>query len=79
MSGAAAQKASLAWLGRVTGGIGTKGVMTGAGMASGQAFLALVGSIGWGKSGISTAISLVSLSSKNKKISDTAIREAKEL
>lgn len=79
LSGAAAQKAALAWLGRATGGIATKGIITGAGMASGQAFLALAGPIGWGVSGASTAISLISLSSKNKKISKEAIEEAKDV
>lgn len=79
LSGAAAQKAAIAWLGRVTGGIATKGVITGAGMGAGQAFLALAGPIGWGVSGASTAVSLISLSSKNKKISKDAIEEAKEI
>lgn len=79
LSGAAAQKAALAWLGRVTGGIATKGVVAGAGMASGQAFLALAGPIGWGVSGASTAVSLISLSSKNKKLSKEAIEEAKKI
>ena len=79
LSGAAAQKAAVAWLGRVTGGIATKGIITGAGMGAGQAFLALAGPIGWGISGASTAVSLISLSSKNKKISKEAIEEAKEI
>lgn len=79
LSGAAAQKAAVAWLGRVTAGIATKGVVTGAGMAAGQAFLALAGPIGWSITGISTAASLLSLSSKNKKISKKAIDEAKEI
>lgn len=79
LSGAAAQKAAVAWLGRVTGGIATKGIITGAGMGAGQAFLALAGPIGWGVSGASTAVSLISLSSKNKKISKDAIEEAKEI
>ncbi|MBQ8241721.1 MAG: hypothetical protein IJZ38_12995 [Bacteroides sp.] len=79
LSGAAAQKAALAWIGRVTGGIATKGVVTGAGMLSGQAFLALAGPIGWGVSAASTTVSLVSLSSKNKKIANLAIEEAKEI
>ncbi len=79
LSGAAAQKAAVAWLGRVTGGIATKGIVTGAGMGAGQAFLALAGPIGWGVSGASTAVSLISLSSKNKKISKEAIEEAKEI
>ena len=79
LSGAAAQKAAVAWLGRVTGGIATKGIITGAGMGAGQAFLALAGPIGWGVSGASTAVSLISLSSKNKKISKETIEEAKEI
>lgn len=79
LSGAAAQKAALAWIGRVTGGIATKGVVTGAGMLSGQAFLALAGPIGWGVSAASTTVSLMSLSSKNKKIANQAIEEAKKI
>lgn len=79
LSGAAAQKAALAWIGRMTGGIATKGIVAGAGMASGQAFLALAGPIGWGVSAASTAVSLISLTSKNKKISDDAIQEAKKI
>ncbi len=77
--GAAAQKAALAWIGRMTGGIATKGVITGAGMASGEAFLALAGPIGWGVSAASTAVSLFSLTNKNKKISKEAIEEAKKI
>lgn len=79
LSGAAAQKAALAWIGRTTGGIATKGVVTGAGMASGQAFLALAGPIGWGVTAASTAVSLISFSSKNKKVSREAIDEAKKI
>lgn len=79
LSGAAAQKAALAWIGRVTGGIATKGIVTGAGMASGQAFLALAGPIGWGVSAASTAVSLISLSTKNKKVAQEAIDEAKTI
>lgn len=79
LSGAAAQKAALAWIGRVTGGIATKGVVAGAGMGAGQAFLALAGPIGWGVSGVSTAVSLISLSSKNKKIAKEIIEEAKAI
>lgn len=79
LSGAAAQKAALAWIGRVTGGIATKGVVTGAGMLSGQAFLALAGPIGWGVSAASTTVSLISLSSKNKKIATQAVDEAKKI
>ena len=79
LSGAAAQKAALAWIGRVTGGIATKGVVAGAGMGAGQAFLALAGPIGWGVSGVSTAVSLISLSSKNKKIAKEVTEEAKSI
>lgn len=79
LSGAPAQKAALAWLGRKTAGIATKGVVTGAGMKAGQAFLALAGPIGWGITGASTAVSLASLTSKNKKISKNAIEESKEI
>jgi hypothetical protein len=79
LSGAAAQKAALAWIGRVTGGIATKVIVTGAGMASGQAFLALAGPIGWGVSAASTAVSLISLSTKNKKVAQEAIDEAKTI
>lgn len=79
LSGAAAQKAALAWIGRMTGGVATKGIVTGAGMASGQAFLALAGPIGWGVSAASTAVSLMSLSSKNKKVAHEAIDEAKKI
>lgn len=79
LNGVAARNAALGWIGRMTGGIATKGAVTGAGMASGQAFLALAGPIGWGITGASTAVSLVSLSSKNKKISESAIEEAKKI
>lgn len=79
LSGAAAKNAALGWIGRVTGGIATKGAITGAGMAAGKAFLALAGPIGWGVSGTSTAVSLISLSNKNKKISEDAIEEAKKI
>lgn len=79
LSGAAAQKAAIAWLGRVTGGIATKGVITGAGMSAGNALLALAGPIGWSITGATTAVSLISLSSKNKKIAKNAIDESKEI
>lgn len=79
LSGAAAQKAALAWIGRTTGGIATKGVITGAGMGAGKAFLMLAGPIGWAVAGTSTAVSLISLSSKNKKLSQEIIEEAKEI
>lgn len=76
LSGAAAQKAALAWIGRTFAGFAVKG---GAGMAVGQAFLALAGPVGWGISAASTGLSLIGLSNKNKKISDDAVKEAKEI
>lgn len=76
LTGAPAQKAALAWIGRMTGGIATKGVVTGAGMASGQAFLALAGPIGWGITGVTTAVSVASHSGKNKKVAAKAKAEA---
>ncbi len=76
LSGAAAQKAALAWIGRTFAGFAVK---EGAGMAAGQAFLALVGPIGWGITAASTGISLISLSVKNKKLADNAVEEAKEI
>lgn len=74
LSGAAAQKAAIAWIGRTFMGTAVKG----AGMAAGQAFLTLAGPIGWGLTGISIGSSLLSLSSDNKKMADRAIDEAKE-
>ncbi|WP_101909253.1 hypothetical protein [Marasmitruncus massiliensis] len=73
LSGAVATKAALAWLG---GGALTAG---GAGVAGGQALLALAGPIGWGITAFTTAGSVVALGSKNKKISNEAIEEAKEI
>lgn len=75
LSGAAAQKAAVAWIGRTFAGFAVEG----AGMAAGNAFLALAGPIGWGITAASTGISLISLSNKNKKISDEAVKEAKEI
>lgn len=76
LSGAAAQKAALAWIGRTFAGFAVK---EGAGMAAGQAFLALAGPIGWGITAASTGISLISLTNKNKKLADDAVEEAKEI
>lgn len=76
LSGAAAQKAAVAWIGRTFAGFAVK---EGAGMAVGQAFLALAGPIGWGITATSTSISLISLTSKNKKLADNAVEEAKEI
>ncbi len=76
LSGAAAQKAAMAWIGRTFAGFAVK---EGAGMAAGQAFLALAGPIGWGITAASTGISLVSLTNKNKELADNAVKEAKEI
>lgn len=76
LSGAAAQKAAVAWIGRTFAGFAVKG---GAGMAAGEAFLALAGPIGWGITAASTGISLIALSNKNKKLADDAVKEAKKI
>ena len=76
LSGAAAQKAAVAWIGRTFAGFAVKG---GAGMAAGQAFLALAGPVGWGITAVSTGASLFSLNKKNKEIASQAMSEAKEI
>ena len=76
LSGAAAQKAAVAWIGRTFAGFAVK---EGAGLAAGQAFLALAGPLGWGISAASTGISLFSLTNNNKKLADSAVNEAKEI
>lgn len=76
LSGAAAQKAAVAWIGRTFAGFAVK---EGAGMAVGEAFLALAGPIGWGITAASTGLSLISLTKKNKEIADSAVEEAKEI
>ena len=76
LSGAAAQKAAMAWIGRTFAGFAVK---EGAGMAAGQAFLAVAGPIGWGITAASTGISLISLTNKNKDVAEKAVKEAKEI
>ena len=76
LSGAAAQKAAMAWIGRTFAGFAVK---EGAGMAAGQAFLALAGPIGWEITAASTGISLISLTNKNKDVAEKAVKEAKEI
>ena len=76
LSGVAAQKAAVAWIGRTFAGFAVKG---GAGMAAGQAFLALAGPVGWGITAVSTGASLFSLNKKNKEIASQAMSEAKEI
>lgn len=73
LSGAVATKAALAWLG---GGALSAG---GAGVAGGEALLALAGPIGWGIAGASAAISASAVSIKNKKLADQVIEEAKTI
>ena len=75
VSGGVAQKAAVAGLGRTCAGFAADG----AGMAAGQAFLALAGPIGWGITAVSTGVSLISLSNKNKELADKAVNEAKEI
>lgn len=75
LSGCVAQKAALAWIGRTFAGFAAEG----AGMAAGQAFLTLAGPIGWGITAVSTGVSLISLSNKNKELADKAVNEAKEI
>lgn len=76
LSGAAAQKAAIAWLGRTFAGFAVK---EGAGMAVGEAFLALAGPIGWTITAASTGISLITVTRKNKELADSAVEEAKEI
>lgn len=76
LSGAAAQKAAVAWIGRTFAGFAVK---EGAGLAVGNAFLALAGPIGWGITAASTGLSLISLTNKNKELADKAVEEAKEI
>ncbi len=76
LSGAAAQKAAAAWIGRTFVGFAVK---EGAGMAAGQAFLALAGPVGWGITAVTTGVSLARLSKKNQKIADDAVEEAKDI
>ena len=73
LHGAVATKAALAWLG---GGALSAG---GAGIAGGQALLALAGPVGWGIAGASAALAVFSKGKKNKKIADEAIAEAREV
>lgn len=76
LSGAAAQKAAVAWIGRTFAGFAVQG---GAGMAIGEAFLALAGPIGWTITAGSVGINLISLTNENKKIADEAVEQAKEI
>lgn len=75
----AAQKAAVAWIGRMTKGIATKGVVTGAGTAAGKSFLSLAGPISWTISGATTVASLASLSSKNLRTTENVKQKTKEI
>lgn len=77
LSGAAAQKAAVAWLGRTFAGFAVSSGT--AGMAAGNAFLALAGPVGWGITAASTGVSLISMTNKNKEIADKAVSEAKDI
>lgn len=76
LSGAAAQKAAVAWIGRTFAGLAVK---QGAGMAAGQAFLSLAGPIGWTITAVSTGVALHRLNSQNREVADNAIEEAKSI
>lgn len=76
LSGAAAQKAAVAWIGRTFAGVAVK---SGAGMLAGQAFLALAGPVGWGITAATTSFSLLKLSKNNQKIAMQAMEETKEI
>lgn len=77
LSGAAAQKAATAWIGRTFASFAVKeGVK---GMAVGKAFLGLAGPLGWGITATSTGLSLISLTNKNKELADKAVEEAKDI
>ena len=76
LSGAAAQKAAEAWLGRTFLGFAIK---SGVGMSAGQALLAFSGPISWGLLAATTSKSLISLTKKNKEIANKAVEEAKEI
>lgn len=73
LSGAAATNAALAWLGGGTLAAG------GAGMAGGQALLALAGPVGWSIAGVTAVASGALLGIKNKQLAEQAITQAKQL
>lgn len=76
LSGAAMEKAAVAWLGRT---ILPKALLTGAGMKGGQALLAMAGPVGWGIGGVSIAASTAATGRKNRKIADAAVEEAEAI
>lgn len=76
LSGAAAQKAAVAWIGRTFAGVAVK---SGAGMLAGEAFLALAGPVGWGITAAATSLSLLSLAKKNRELAAQILDETKEI
>lgn len=76
LSGAAAQKAAVAWVGRTFAGVAVK---SGAGMLAGQAFLALAGPVGWGITAATASFSILKLVETNKKVAEQAMEETKEI
>lgn len=73
LSGAAAQKAALAWLG---GGALSAG---GSGVAAGTTLLALAGPIGWGIAGISSVSTITSYGLDNSKQAKQMMKEAEQI
>lgn len=73
LTGAAASKAALAWLG---GGALTAG---GGGMAAGQALLRLAGPVGWAIGGVALGGSMIYANSKNKKLAAEAEQKRVEI
>lgn len=73
LSGAAATKAALAWLG------GGALVAGGGGMAAGNAFLALAGPVGWAIGGGTLLTAGLFKSGKNKKIAEDAMKKTAEV
>lgn len=76
LSGAAAESAAIAWLGRGSVAAG------GGGMAAGKAFLALAGPVGWGIAGVMLTASVsagVLANRKNEEVAKEAIEEQKKI
>ena len=76
MSGYAAKKAAIGWIGRTVGGFAVK---QGSGYVVGKTILALCGPIGWGISAASAGGAIASLTINNRKIADSLVKEAKEI
>lgn len=76
LSGYAAKKAAIGWIGRTVGGFAVK---QGSGYVVGKTILALCGPIGWGISAASAGGAIVSLTIKTRKIADSLVEEAKEI